>query len=238
MEEWKNIIDYEGIYEASNLGNIKSLSRAVLRNGKFPFISKERILKKSIDGGGYNVVSLYKNGKQNTSKVHQLVAESFLNHFSSGHDIVINHINFIKTDNRVENLEIVTARENSNLKHKESSSKYVGVSLDKKSKKWISYITIKKSRIVLGYFTSELEASQKYENALNSLNNGLEIKSNCKKVDKTSKYIGVGFHKASGKYRSRIVIEGKSKTIGYFTNEIDAYKAYQDYSKNYSYINR
>lgn len=132
MEKWKDIVNYEGIYEVSNLGNIKSLSRTILRNGKYPYLSKERILNKAIDANGYNVVSLYKNGKQKTCKVHQLVAQSFLNHFSLGYEVVVNHINFIKTDNKVENLEIVTARENSNLKHIKSSSKYVGVSWDKK----------------------------------------------------------------------------------------------------------
>lgn len=237
MEQWKDIPDYEGLYQASNLGNIKSLSRTVFKNGKYPFIQKGRILRKATDANGYNIVSLYKNGKQKTSKVHQLIAISFLNHVPCGLVLVVNHINFIKTDNRVKNIEIVTARENSNLKHIKSSSEYVGVSWNKKTRKWTSYITIKKNRIVLGHFVSELEASQCYENALIALNNRLDIKSNCTKIKKSSKYKGVGFHKASGKYRSRIVIEGKSKCLGYFTNEIDAKIAYESYKNNYKSIN-
>jgi hypothetical protein len=231
-EKWKDVLGYKGLYQVSDLGNIKSLSRTVLKNGKYPFVYKGRMLIKVIDNNGYYIVSLYKNGKQKTSKIHQLVTESFLNHITCGYALVVNHINFIKTDNRVDNLEIVTQRQNSNLKHIKSSSKYVGVSWDKKLQKWSSYITIKKNRLALGHFTTELEAYQYYENALIAIKDGLEVKSNCKKVKKTSKYKGVGFHKASGKYRSRIIIKGKHKHIGYFISEIDAHIAYEAYKKN------
>ena len=68
-EIWKDIKDYDGIYQVSNLGRVKSL--------KF---SKERILKDYVDTRGYLNLSLNKNGKKKTYRVHKLVAVAFLGH--------------------------------------------------------------------------------------------------------------------------------------------------------------
>ena len=149
MEIWKTIEKYPD-YQISNLGNVKSL--------KF---RKDRILKQWIDDLGYCRVDLIKN-----EKVHQLVAIAFLNHNPCKYKLVINHKNFNRQDNRVENLEIVTQRENANRAHIKSSSKYVGVSWHKGSKKWMSRIVINGKRKHLGYFFEEIEASNAYQNAL------------------------------------------------------------------------
>ena len=77
MEIWKNIKDYEGCYQVSNLGRIKSLSRKVW-NGKTHFWTSERILKPGRDRDGYFLVNLSKNGKSKTEKVHRLVAKTFI----------------------------------------------------------------------------------------------------------------------------------------------------------------
>lgn len=156
-EIWKDVLNYENHYKVSSLGNVKSV--------KF---GKDTILKKKIRNK-YLAVNLTKNGVVKDFNIHQLVAIAFLNHKPNGMEKVINHINFIKTDNRVENLEIVTSRENSNLKHIKSSSKYVGVSFCKKSNKWKSYINIKKNRIHLGFFLNEIDASSAYQNKLKEI---------------------------------------------------------------------
>jgi len=120
VEIYKDVIGYEGIYQVSNLGNVKSL--------KF---NKEKVLKTYKNTYGYPSIGLRINGLAKIKQVHQLVAESFLNHKSFGMELVVNHIDFDRANNRVENLEIVTHRENANQKHLKSSSEYTGVSWHK-----------------------------------------------------------------------------------------------------------
>lgn len=95
-EIWKQMKGFEGYYEVSNFGNIKSLPR----NGT---IKKERILKGGIDLGGYKIHNLAKSGKYSTKTAHRLIAISFIPNPKNLPEV--NHINGIKTDNRVENLE-------------------------------------------------------------------------------------------------------------------------------------
>lgn len=96
-EVWRPIIGFEGIYEVSSLGRVKSF-----RN------SKERVLKPTKNGRGYMKVILYKSDIKKQITVHQLVSIAFLNHIPNGNKLVIDHINDDKTNNRLENLQIVT----------------------------------------------------------------------------------------------------------------------------------
>lgn len=157
-EEFRDVDGYDGVYQVSNLGRVKS----------FKF-GKERILKVNINSSGYLTIGLYKDNKEKRRTIHQLVAVAFLGHKMGGYKLVVNHINFNKLDNRVVNLEIVTARENTNRKHLKSSSIYTGVSWHKKSKKWNSQIYVNGKIKNLGYFTDELEASNAYQIALKNL---------------------------------------------------------------------
>lgn len=164
-EIWKDIPNYEGLYQASNLGRIKSLARFVNSKANSKRFKKEKILKGTIRQEGYLTVGLRKR----TIDVHKLIAICFLNHTPCGYELVVDHINLNKLDNRAENLRIITQRKNSNLKHIKSTSKYTGVSWNNKNKNWISYISIKKKMIYLGSFDSEEEASLFYENAVKSI---------------------------------------------------------------------
>lgn len=93
-EIWKDIIDYIGLYQVSNLGQVKSLPK----NGK-----KNRILKIERCKNGYLRVQLYKNGIGKHLLVHRLVAEAFLD--NPNNLPYVNHIDEDKANNKVENLE-------------------------------------------------------------------------------------------------------------------------------------
>lgn len=155
IEIWKDIPNYEGMYKINNIGEVISFYKG-----------KKTKLKQIKGFDGYLYVNLYKNKKMKQCKIHQLVAIVFLNHTPCGYKFVVNHKNFIRTDNRVENLEIVTSRENTNLKHIKSSSKYTGVHWSKKSKIWVSSIYFKKKTIYLGSYINEIDAHNAYQNKL------------------------------------------------------------------------
>lgn len=108
-EEWRDIPGYENMFQASNLGNIRSLDRYVnhQRNGKTLY--KGKILSMAISNVGYYHVALSKDGKSKGFTVHRLVCYAF---FGIKESLVINHKNGIKTDNRIENLEYCTQSEN------------------------------------------------------------------------------------------------------------------------------
>ena len=168
MEIWKEVKGYED-YEISNLGRVKSLARTIYKTDGTTQAHKERFLKPSFSNGGYLKVSLSNNFKVKTKRIHQLVAEAFLNHVPDGMNLVVDHMNAVKTDNRLDNLQIITTRENSSKDKKEGTSKYIGVCWSKLNKKWISKIRINGKREHLGYFFDELEASKAYQKALAKL---------------------------------------------------------------------
>lgn len=81
MEQWKDIIGYEGIYQVSNLGNIRNTSKE---------------LKKTLDAYGYHTITLYKESVKRTFKVHRLVAQAFIENYS--HELQVNHKDEDKTN--------------------------------------------------------------------------------------------------------------------------------------------
>ena len=112
-EVWRDITGYEGYYQVSSEGRVKSLERTIIKKDGRKQTVKERISKPVIDRYGYLLVSLYAGGKQKNHTVHRLVCEAF--HENPDYKPQVNHINEIKTDNRASNLEWATARENSNF---------------------------------------------------------------------------------------------------------------------------
>lgn len=112
-EIWKPIKEYEGLYEVSNCGHVKSLSRYVNNNGT-KVIHKGRILKPS-NRHGYLCVVLRKNNKSKSFSVHRLVAQAFIPNPNQYQ--VINHKDENKQNNKVLNLEWCTQKFNCNYGH-------------------------------------------------------------------------------------------------------------------------
>jgi hypothetical protein len=162
-EIWKDIPEYEGYYQASNLGRVKSL-----------WYSKGKILKYCLHQG-YEIYHISKNGKVKNISAHRLVVFAFLNHDEKNKSLFVNHKNFIRNDNRLQNLELITPRENSNQIHLRSSSKFVGVRYMKQTKIWYAYITYKRKKIHLGSFKNEIDAHHAYQNKLKLINNEIPI---------------------------------------------------------------
>ena len=101
MEKYIDIIGFEGLYQISNFGNVKSIK-----------LNKSKILKIGVNNRGYSQVSLSKNGISKTKAIHKLVAVAFLEHIPCGHKLVVNHKDFNKLNNNVNNLRYISHKEN------------------------------------------------------------------------------------------------------------------------------
>lgn len=103
-EEWKPIKNYEGLYDVSNFGHVRSLN--------FKHTNKIKIMALKYTYNGYLRINLRKNKIQKSFLVHRLVYETFNGEIPK--DMQVNHINEIKTDNSVWNLNLMTPKENTN----------------------------------------------------------------------------------------------------------------------------
>lgn len=111
METWKAIPGYEGLYEASDLGRIRSLGRECNSKNNSRQRKRVRILVQEVTIHGYCRVRLFDtNGSAQHHAVHRLIMSTFI----GASDLQINHINEIKTDNRLVNLEYCTPKQNCN----------------------------------------------------------------------------------------------------------------------------
>ncbi len=224
MEEFRDVPGYEGLYQVSNLGNVKSLAKTIIRSNGRKMSTKEKILKLPIIGN-YLSVGFCKNKKHKKYFVHQLVAMAFLNHIPNGNTgLVVDHIDNDSLNNNLENLQLISSRKNTSKDRTGGTSQYVGVSWNKCSKKWAASIWVNRKSKHLGTFTCELEASEAYQKALKDY----ELDGTMPEPwTYSSQYKGVSWHKPSKKWTAKIYINGKSKHLGSFKCELEASEAYQ-----------
>ena len=133
-EIWKDIKGYEGLYQVSNLGNVRSLItyKYSKKQNKCIEIIREKVLKPSIDKHNYKFVVLTRNRIRKTIKVHRLIAENFIE--NTNNKPLINHIDGNKLNNNINNLEWVTNSEN--IKHAYSNNL---IDIRKKQKKVVFF---------------------------------------------------------------------------------------------------
>lgn len=116
-EIWKPIKGYEGYYEASNLGNIRSVDRVILSTANILHtehkqLRRGRVLKQGNGRKGYKIVVLQRDGKKRTMYTHRIIAMTFVE--NPYNKPCIDHVNGVCTDNRAENLRWCTQKENIN----------------------------------------------------------------------------------------------------------------------------
>lgn len=146
IEEWKDIEGYEGLYQVSNLGRVK--------RSKGKYMKSERILMLFINTPGYLQVMLCKNNKCKKFTVHRLVANAFIPNPENKPQV--NHIDEDKTNNKVSNLEWVTAKENVNhgTRNERSSKKIKAI--DIANGEWNDYKSISECARELGLHQSSI----------------------------------------------------------------------------------
>jgi hypothetical protein len=156
-EIWKDIPGYEGFYQASDLGRIKSLA---IENGKNSLAKQTRILKNVLNEHGYCYVTLAKDKIHKKYKVHRLVLCAFVNQSS----LDCNHKNGIKSDNRLVNLEYCTRSEN------EKHAYRIGLKSNKEelhSQAKLTNNQVKRLRFIYQFYEVELGYWSKLAKALN-----------------------------------------------------------------------
>lgn len=171
IEQFVPINGYEGLYEISNLGNVKRLKKEPIqpkvRKDYTNAGSRERIMKPSLNGNGYFITTLVGfDKKRRCYSIHRLVWEHFGDTKRQG-NLQIDHIDNNKQNNHISNLQLLTKRENIHkavIANKKDSLP-LGVSWDKRFNKYRSRIYINGKQKFLGYFDNILKAKEAYNSA-------------------------------------------------------------------------
>ena len=168
-EEWRDIKGYEGLYQISRNGKIKSLEKRLPHNvSKTGFqVFKESIRRTFYCGSSrnYEGVDLYKNKISSKKLIHRLVAEAFIENYSA--DLEVNHMDANTKNNSLDNLEMCTRQENVNhyyANHKMYKGYYIN-NITGGNKPYYSRINACGCVISLGYHKTAKEAQEIFKNA-------------------------------------------------------------------------
>jgi hypothetical protein len=160
IEIWKDIPNYNGYYKVSSFGRVKSLK-----------YNRETILIPFLDTYGYYSVKLSQKNKAKCHKIHKLVAICFLGHIQNKFKEVVDHIDNNPKNNNVNNLQLISQRENASKDRKGYTSKFIGVYWAKTQNKWIVQMFINGKRTHLGQSKCELKAAMIYKETLKKVEN-------------------------------------------------------------------
>ena len=172
VEQIKPIKDFEGHYSISNYGYVISEARSYV-SGKGKISTKEKTILKGIPNHhGYLMVGLCNSGIRKKVCIHTLVWDYFGDGQRNKMVLTVDHKDGNKLKNRIDNLQLLTNRENvsKGYKNKKTSSKYTGVSFNPIEKNWRARIMINGKDKHLGRFKTENKAHLAYQNALEELN--------------------------------------------------------------------
>jgi len=170
-EIWNNALGFEGLYQVSNLGKVRTVKRDY-------FSGRHHTVKKTIENAplyhrvnrsGYIDVNLRKGKKRRPYTVHRLVYEAFNGAVPNG--LVINHKDLNKMNNNLSNLEAITSRENNIHYLKSIQMKCNSIGVRTQTNGFVAQITNKGHRIYLGYFETEDEASSYYQSTYEDIKN-------------------------------------------------------------------
>ncbi len=165
-EIWKDIPGYEGLYQASSFGRFKSLERIVKHSNRVCVRSEKIKLGGLAKGDIYRRVVI---GDNKHYGVHQLVAMCFLDHVPDGMNIVVDHIDDNTLNNRLDNLQIISNRDNlvKSIDKSKTKSNFTGVFPS--GNKWRSRIQIGRDIFRLGTYNTPEEASDAYQKKLSEI---------------------------------------------------------------------
>ncbi|MEQ6856083.1 NUMOD4 motif-containing HNH endonuclease [Lysinibacillus capsici] len=137
---WKDIKGYEGYYQVSSHGQVRSLDRIIM-NGGYPRKIKGKILAQTIDRDGYKHLRLRKNGREKSFFVHRLVAEAFVHNKKPNQYVQVNHIDEDKANNHYSNLEWCTQEYNLNYGTRNQRISKPVIAFNKKETLYFSSMT-------------------------------------------------------------------------------------------------
>lgn len=166
MEYWKQINGFEN-YEVSNMGNVRSKDFTFVRSNGRVLNRKGKVLKQTLWKDGYFVVCLQLHGKRVVKKVHRLVYDAFVGITNNVN--VIDHIDHNKTNNRLDNLQLVTNRFNLSKDSWRTKKENLpaGVYRQNGRRSFVAYINIMDKHYYLGSYKDTESASKAYRDALN-----------------------------------------------------------------------
>ena len=164
IEIWKDIRGYEGLYQVSSLGRVKSLAKEILIKNGYTRHQEERFLALHPNTHGYLTVGIYKNAKRKHRTIHRLVAEAFLPNRDKS--LEVNHKDGDKINNRVDNLEWCSGYKNlaHAYEHKLSKYNHTPIPVTQLSMPRINYPSLTKASKATGVSLSIIRARAKEEN--------------------------------------------------------------------------